>query len=166
MKIALIENLGVDFFNARLRYALHLQNLGFDVYAIVPDDGFLEKIKSHGINVIAVSNNIRGSGIKNKLIYARDLIKIFRNNHFDIVHTFRLQPNIIGTFITGIQTKSKIVNHITGLGTAFNNSSIKYKLMQLVTKILYRSNNLLFKPVSVFQNHDDIKDLGLKNKLF
>lgn len=166
MKIALIENLGVDFFNARLRYALHLQNLGFDVYAIVPDDGFLEKIKSHGINIISVSNNIRGSGIKNKLIYARDLIKIFRNNHFDIVHTFRLQPNIIGTFITGIQTKSKIVNHITGLGTAFNNSSIKYKLMQLVTKILYRSNNLLFKPVSVFQNHDDIKDLGLKNKLF
>ena len=50
MKIALIENLGVDFFHARLRYALHLQNLGFEVYAIVPDDGFLEKIKSHGIN--------------------------------------------------------------------------------------------------------------------
>ena len=27
MKIALIENLGVDFFYARLRYALYLQEL-------------------------------------------------------------------------------------------------------------------------------------------
>ena len=166
MKIALIENLGIDFYNARLRYALHLQNLGYEVYAIVPDDGFLEKIKSHGINVIAVSNNIRGSGIKNKLKYARDLMRIFRTNQFDIVHTYRLQPNIIGTFIAGILTKSKIVNHITGLGTAFNHVSVKYKLMQLLTKTFYRFNNLLFEPVSIFQNHYDITDLGLTNKSF
>lgn len=166
MKIALIENSGIDFYNSRLRYALHLQNLDFEVYAIVPDDGFLEKIKSHGISVIGVSNNIRGFGIKNKLVYARDLIKIFRTHRFDIVHTYRLQPNIIGTFIAGVQTKSKIVNHITGLGAAFNHSSIKYKLMQLVTIILYRFNSLLFRPVSVFQNNYDIKDLGLKKKSF
>lgn len=166
MKIALIENLGVDFFNARLRYALYLQNFGFEVYAIIPDDGFLEEIKSHGINVIAVSKNIRGSGIKNKITYANSLIKIFKNNRFDIVHTYRLQPNIIGTFIAGIQTNSKIINHITGLGTAFNNNSTKYKFMQLVTKMLYRTNKLLFKPVSVFQNSYDIDDLGLRNKSF
>ena len=166
MKIALIENLGIDFYNARLRYALHLQNLGYEVYAIVPDDGFLGKIKSHGINVIAVSNNIRGSGIKNKLKYARDLMRIFRTNQFDIVHTYRLQPNIIGTFIAGILTKSKIVNHITGLGTAFNHVSVKYKLMQLLTKIFYGFNNLLFAPVSIFQNHYDITDLGLTKKSF
>ena len=165
MKIALIENLGIDFYNARLRYALHLQGLGYEVYAIIPDDGYLEKIKSHGINVIAVSDNIRGSGIRNKIIYARDLIKIFRNIHFDIIHTYRLQPNIIGTFIAGVQTKSQIVNHITGLGAAFNHSSVKHKLMQLITKSLYKFNNLLFSPFSVFQNYDDIKDLGLKNKI-
>ncbi len=165
-KIALIENLGIDFYNARLRYALYLQNLGYEVYAIVPDDGFLEKIKSHGINVIAVSNNIRGPGIINKLIYAKDLIKIFRHNQFDIIHTYRLQPNIIGTFIAGILTKSKIVNHITGLGAAFNHFSIKYKLMQFVTRILYGFNYLLFRHVSVFQNHYDITDLGLIKKSF
>jgi glycosyltransferase involved in cell wall biosynthesis len=165
-KIALIENLGIDFYNARLRYALYLQSLGYEVYAIVPDDGFSDKIKSHGINIIAVSNNIRGPGIINKLIYAKDLIKIFRSDQFDIIHTYRLQPNIIGTFIAGTLTKSKIVNHITGLGTAFNHSSIKYKLMQYVTKILYRFNYLLFRHVSVFQNHHDIIDLGLTKKSF
>jgi glycosyltransferase involved in cell wall biosynthesis len=166
LKIALVENLGSDFYNARLRYALYLQSLGYEVYAIVPDDGFLDKIKSHGINIIAVSNNIRGTGILNKLIYAKDLMKIFRSDQFDIIHTYRLQPNIIGTFIAGTLTKSKIVNHITGLGTAFNHSSIKYKLMQYVTKILYRFNYLLFRHVSVFQNYHDIIDLGLTKKSF
>ena len=165
-KIALIENLGIDFYNARLRYALHLNNLGYEVYAIVPNDGFAEKIKSHGINVITVSDNIRGSGIINKLIHARDLIKIFSYNQFNIIHTYRLQPNIIGTFIAGILTKSKIVNHITGLGAAFNHSSIKYKLMQFVTRTLYGFNYLLFRPVSVFQNHHDIIDLCLIKKSF
>ena len=166
IKIALVENLGSDFYNARLRYALHLQNSGYIVTAIIPDDGFLEKIKSQGINIIAVSNNIRGTGILNKLTYANDLMKIFRSNQFDIIHTYRLQPNIIGTFIAGILTKSKIVNHITGLGSAFNHSSIKYKLMQFVTKLLYRFNYLLFRHVSVFQNHHDIIDLGLIKKSF
>jgi glycosyltransferase involved in cell wall biosynthesis len=165
-KIALVENLGVDFYNARLRFALHLQNLGYSVTAIIPNDGFLEKIKSNGINVISVSNNIRGPGIFNKLIYVKNLIKIFRSNQFDIIHTFRLQPNIIGTFTAGILTKSKIINHITGLGIAFNYSSFKYKLMQLVTKILYKSNYLLFKNTSIFQNHYDSLELGLTKKSF
>lgn len=166
IKIALVENLGSDFYNARLRYALHLQNSGYSVTAIIPDDGFLEKIKSNGISVISVSNNIRGPGILNKLTYVKDLIKIFRSNQFDIIHTYRLQPNIIGTFIAGTLTKSKIVNHITGLGSAFNHYSIKYKLMQYVTKILYCFNYLLFRHVSVFQNHHDIIDLGLTKKSF
>ena len=94
-KIALIENLGVDFYNARLRYALYLEKLGYSVTAIIPDDGFLEIIKSYGINVIAVGDNIRGPGIFNKLTYVKNLRQIFRLNEFDIIHTFRLQPNII-----------------------------------------------------------------------
>ena len=165
-KIALVENLGVDFYNARLRYALHLEKLGYSVTAIIPNDGFLEKIKSHGINVINVGDNIRGPGICNKLLYVKNLIQIFRSNEFDIVHTFRLQPNIIGTFIAGTLTKSKIVNHITGLGTAFNYSSVKYKLLQLLTRMLYRSNYLFFKNASIFQNEHDSIDLGLTKKSF
>lgn len=166
MNIALLENLGSDFYNARIRYALYLQSLGYNVYAVVPDDGYLEKIKLCGVEILAVSNNIRGSGKMNKFKYAFELIKIFRTNHFDIIHTYKLQPNIIGTFIAGIFTKSKIINHITGLGSAFNHHSLKYKVLQLYTIILYKVNNYLFQPFSVFQNHYDSKDLRLYKKVF
>lgn len=166
MKIALIENSGIDFYNSRVRYALYLKGFGYEVSAIVPDDGFLEKIKSCGINVILVSNNIRGYGVLNKLIFAKHLIMIFRSNKFDIVHTYRLQPNIIGTFIAGFFTKAKIVNHITGLGAAFNHYTIKHKVLQVITKFLYGFNYLLFRNYSIFQNIQDISDLGLINKSF
>ena len=156
-KIALLENLGSDFYNARLRFALHLKSLNYDVTAIIPDDGFLEKIKSYGINVIAVSKNIRGPGLINKLTYSKDLYRIFRSNNFDIIHTYRFQPNIIGTLIAGIQTRSKIVNHVTGLGTIFTHSSARYRLMQLLTKFVYRFNVLLFKPILIFQNEQLLK---------
>tara|TARA_B110000027_G_scaffold132562_1_gene158970 strand:+ start:510 stop:653 length:144 start_codon:yes stop_codon:yes gene_type:complete len=44
---------------------------------------------------------------------------------FHLIHFYRLQPNIIGTFIAGIFTKAKIVNHVTGLGLAFTNKTFK-----------------------------------------
>ena len=72
----------------------------------------------------------------------------------------------MGPFFAGIFTKSKVVNHITGLGMAFNHSSFKYKLLQTITIALYRFNYFLFKPVFIFQNNYDIKDLGLRKKSF
>ena len=166
MVIALLENLGSDFYNTRIRYALYLKSLGYNVYAVVPDDGYLNKIESCGIKIISVSNNIRGLGKFNKIKYAYELIKIFRNHDFDIIHTFKLQPNIIGTFIAGIFSKAKIVNHITGLGNAFNHHTFNYKILQIITIIFYKTNNILFEPISVFQNHYDNKDLLLSNKVF
>lgn len=165
-KVVLVENLGIDFYNSRMRYALHLKSLGYCVYAIVPQDGYINKIKSKGINVLSVSSNIRGTRILNKIYYAIELIKIFKSHSFDIVHTFRLQPNIICTFIGGIMTNSIIVNHITGLGTAFNYQSPKYKFLQYLTKFLYGFNNYFFKPISVFQNQNDAKDLGIEKNIF
>ena len=166
MVIALLENLGSDFYKSRIRYALYLKSLGYSVYAVVPDDGYLNNIKSCGIKIISVSNNIRGFGKFNKINYAYELIKIFRKYDFDIIHTYKLQPNIIATFIAGIFLKAKIVNHITGLRRAFNHHTLKYKILQLITIIFYRTNELLFEPLSVFQNHIDNKDLGLSKKVF
>ena len=166
MVIALLENLGSDFYNTRIRYALYLTSLGYNVYAVVPDAGYLNKIKSCGIKIIPTSNNIRGSGKLNKLKYAFELMRIFRTYNFDIVHTYKLQPNIIGTFIAGTFTKSKIVNHITGLGNAFNHHTFKYKILQFITIILYKINDFLFQPLFVFQNHYDNKDILLSKRVF
>lgn len=164
MKIALVENFGSDFFKARLRYAKFLKEKGEDVFIIVPNDGFVSQIEAEGIKVIAVGSNIRGKNLKNKFDYAKRLKQIFKEQHFDLIHFYRLQPNIIGTFVAGLYTKAKIINHITGLGKSFTDKSFTNIIFQFIIKNLYRLNNFLFKPQTIFQNNEDINDLGFKTR--
>jgi glycosyltransferase involved in cell wall biosynthesis len=165
MKIALVENFGADFVGARLRYALFLKENGVEVTAIIPQDGCREIIEKQGIRVIEVGANIRGNGIINKINYAVKLRAILRSENFDIAHFYRLQPNIIGTFVAGISTTSKIVNHVTGLGVAFTDKSGKNLLLQFLIKFLYQFNNYCFSPYTIFQNKQDAFDLGIHNKV-
>lgn len=164
MKIALIENFGADFVGARLRYALFLKENGVEVTAIIPQDGCRAIIEEQGIRVIEVGANIRGNGIVNKINYALKLRAILRSENFDIAHFYRLQPNIIGTFVAGISTSSKIVNHVTGLGVAFTDKSSKNLLMQFLIKFLYQFNSYCFSPHTIFQNKQDAVDLGIHKK--
>lgn len=166
MKVALVENFGSDFVGARLRFALYLKNKGVSVTAIIPNDGYVDVIEKQGIRVISVNSNIRSKGALVKLNYAIKLRHIFKTEDFDIIHFYRFQPNIIGTFIAGIVTKAKIVNHVTGLGTAFTNNRLKNKFLQSLIIKLYGFNNLLFKPHTVFQNKEDIIELGFNKRVY
>lgn len=164
MKIALVENFGADFVGARIRYALFLKEKGIDVTAIVPQDGNKEKILKEGIKVIEVSSNIRGAGIKNKISYARDLRRILKKESFDIVHFYRLQPNIIGSFVAGISTKSKIVNHVTGLGVAFTDNSLKHLLLKNIIRFCYKFTHFFFNTFIIYQNGHDVFDLKIDKR--
>lgn len=164
MKIALVENFGADFLGARLRLAIYLQNQGFIITAIIPKDGHREIIESKGIRVIEVGANIRAKGIRVKLNFAKQLKLILKEENFDIVHFFRLQPNIIGTFVAGLFTSSKIVNHVTGLGVAFTSKSLKNRILQSLIRFFYKTNHFFFRPYIVYQNNQDAFDLGIHKR--
>lgn len=165
MKIALIENFGSDFYGARLRYALFLQNLGHEVIAIVPNDGYADKIKEAGITTIALDIDIRQRSLGSMLSFGFQLGKIFRKEKFDVIHLYRMQPNIIGTSFAFFNSpKSKIINHITGLGVAFTKTSYKYKLVQKIIKFAYKFNSRVFNAQLIFQNIEDKLELGNDEK--
>lgn len=160
-RIALVENFGSDFVGARLRFALFLKEKGASVTAIIPSDGHSKIIEEHSISVIEVNSNIRDKNVLKIWSYARQLRRILKEENFDIVHFYRFQPNIIGTFVAGIATKSKIVNHVTGLGLAFTSKSWKNIFLQNLTKFLYAFNGFWFKPYFICQNEQDMIDLKL-----
>ena len=165
MKIALVENFGSDFYGARLRYALFLQKLGHEVIAIVPNDGYTEKIRNAGINTIAIDIDIRERSLSAMLKFGQKLGKIFRKEKFDVIHLYRMQPNIIGTSFAFFNSpKSKIINHITGLGVAFTKTSYKYKLVQKIIKFAYKFNSRVFNAQLIFQNIEDKLELGNDEK--
>ena len=162
-RIALIENTGKDFFKARMRLAKYLKNNGFEITVIVPNDGYLTKIEEANFRVLSVGKIIRGKGISNQIKFAYDLYKILKKNQFDVIHCFRMQPNIIGGFIAGLLGNKNVINHITGLGIVFTYNSTKFKIQQFIVKLLYQFNNKVFKTKYIFQNHQDPKDLNIKS---
>lgn len=165
MKIALVENFGSDFYGARLRYALFLQKLGHEVIAIVPNDGYTEKIRNAGINTISIDIDIRERSLSAMLKFGQKLGKIFKKEKFDVIHLYRMQPNIIGTSFAFFNSpKSKIINHITGLGVAFTKTSYKYKLVQKIVKFAYKFNSRVFNAQLIFQNIEDKLELGNDEK--
>ncbi|MCH1548478.1 MAG: hypothetical protein L7S44_07980, partial [Flavobacteriaceae bacterium] len=143
MKILLAENTASDFITARMRFVEFLANKGHEITIIVPSE------KNHANNVITDYNSkitiiyldglsIRGLGLINKMKYAFSLFKLITHTKFDIIHLYRLQPNIIGTIIAGLFSKSKIINHITGLGSVFSSKNTKNLFLKNLTLSLYR----------------------------
>lgn len=163
MKIALIENFGSDFYGARLRYALFLQKYGHEVIAIVPNDGYAEKIQKSGITTIALDIDIRQRSLTSMISFGKQLGVIFKREKFDVIHLYRMQPNIIGTpFAYWYGKKCKIINHITGLGVAFTKNSLKFNIIKFIIKTAYNINDSFFGAQLIFQNEEDKIELGDK----
>lgn len=161
MKIALIENKSDEFLNSRLRYALFLKEKGHEVVAILPDNEVTAAVEKNGVKVISLNFDVRQRNFKTIATYYKALKKIFKEEQFDVLHFYRLQPNLLGTPTAYFSSKnSKVINHITGLGIAFAQDSFKYKVLRQITKTGYQLNDSRFKAQLIFQNQEDKKELG------
>lgn len=165
MKILIIENSGEDFYKSRLRLAIFFKEKGHDVYAGVPDDGHTTKIQDRGIEVICLGEIIRGRGLKNVLGFAFKLLKVFQRNEFDIIHCYRMQPNIVGCLIASATTNAKLFGTITGLGYIFTVPSIKNTLQSKIVLLFYFLIDRFTRTKLITQNQGDAITLKLKNNI-
>ena len=164
-KIALMENCGADFFYTRLAFAKYLKEKGFEPIAIVPKDDFVEKIENENVHVRTYTyerNSINILGFYKTLL---NVIAILRDEKVDILHTFRLQPNVIGTIAGRVSKIPFILNHITGLGFAFSCTSFKYRVLRLILLFLYRLVSF-FSKILICQNPEDINTFNRANLNF
>jgi N,N'-diacetylbacillosaminyl-diphospho-undecaprenol alpha-1,3-N-acetylgalactosaminyltransferase len=168
LRVAIIENTGLDLFNYRLPLAKYLIQNGFEVFAIIQDDGYVEKLKEVGIKTLTYDLKRNSLSIKSQLKSISQLRKYSRDYNFSIIHSFSLQPNIIGTLAFGHKKKVIIINHITGLGYSFTSTSLKAIFYKIITFILYQIIFLRTNRIIV-QNRDDkailSKLIGIKKKI-
>lgn len=156
-KIILIENFGSDFYKARLSYAKYLKSEGFEVSALVPDDEYAALIENEGIKTYTYPFSRKNKGILQLFRLAKTFRMIFRENAFDVVHSYRFQPNLLNT-LSNLFSKRKSILHVTGLGLAFSNTSFKYLALRYISQVIFQLKFLVAYKV-IFQNGDDAKDL-------
>lgn len=153
-RIALIDNCGSDFYNYRVPLAKYLMDSGYEVFAIVPEDSFTEKIKKSGLKTLNYSFARNSLNFPALIKTIKQLKKLNREYNFDIVHSFRLQPNVFCNISFGRNKNIKVINHITGLGYSFSNNSIKALFYRFIILTLYQSL-LIFSDRIICQNNDD-----------
>ncbi len=166
-KILLIENSGADFYGSRLPFALYLKRNDYEVSALVPDDGYIELIENSGINVLHYPIRRGDKGLKQLVRLIFLYRRTIKDYSFDLVHSFRFQPNLI-TSISVLFLQVRIILHITGLGIAYSNRSFKYQFLRLVSQMIYFVK-FCIADLLILQNPDDIKSLWFtkikKNKI-
>ena len=93
--------------------------------------------------------NQKGS-ILNEIKICFQIIKLFNNSKFDIIHNFTIRPVVYSTLLSKIFSNSKVINSMTGLGHIFNNRENLF--FKFVINYIYLISNHV-----IFQNKDDIK---------
>lgn len=161
-RIALVENFSLDFLNIRVPLVKYLENKGYDVYAIIPEDSYCSRVKETGVKVLSYKLKKNTLSPLSFIKSARSLKKYQEEYKFSIIHSFRLQPNIITSIIFAFRKEALLINHITGLGFAFAGKTIK--------SLLYRSAILFLYQISAISADrlivQNITDFRIISKLF
>lgn len=162
LKLALVENNFPDFLISRKDFIDFLDQ-DFTVISYVPINEKLNKndFYSYNINTYPLDRKNKGFSQSIKLIIY--FFNHFRKEKFDIVHTYRLHPNILATIAAKLAGVNNIINHVTGLGIAFSSKKFKNRIFKFLNLFIYQFVFLLSDKV-IFQNIDDLN--LFKRKLF
>jgi len=156
MKIALVspDGLSVLLFCKGIISALK-RIPGVEVVVLSSDGVYKRDIEALGIRSISIDIYRFISPVKDiKLLLA--LVRIFRQEKFDIVINCFTKPNLLGSLAAKLAKVKKIILHVNGLGSVFlPNNDIKSRALRYVTLKLYRLSCSLCNKIW-FTNKNDL----------
>lgn len=159
LKIALLSHLDLNLYLFRLSWMKALIKQDCDVYAVIPKGDYDGKIAKEGIKVINYSIDRGGLNPFKELKTIYDLYRIFKKEHFDLIHAFTIKPNTYGAVAGKLARIPIILNHVTGLGYIHIINNLKARILRFLSNRLYRLSFNIAKKV-IFQNPDDLDQLS------
>jgi len=161
-RILLIEHTCTEFISSRLKLGVFLKNNGFEVFALLPEGGSAtqyETIEAAGVQVLTYPYKRNGRSLIVFLKTIHLFRKKFRQYQFDLIHSFKFQPNFYSCIASLFLKRTKLVLHITGLGIVFTDKkTIKLRLLKWVSQVIFCFNFLVADRI-IFQNKEDQSSL-------
>lgn len=154
--ILFICNESKTVINFRQELILFLQEKNYNVSVIVSDNDYVAQIKRLGVSCFVFKHKNHSKNIFAVLKLKRFYKKIIKNNHFDLVFTFQIKPNIFGS-LAARKFKIPVVCMVEGLGNPFQPHSFKDNILELLVVKLYKK---AFRKVKLvfFLNGSDLND--------
>jgi glycosyltransferase involved in cell wall biosynthesis len=150
-RVFVVCNTAWSLYHFRLALIRELKAAGHDVWAVSPEDDFVEHLTERGIRHLAIPMSRKGTNPLEDLLLTYRLFRSFRRHRPDVILAYRAKPNIYCS-LAARPVGIPVVNTITGLGTAFTERSI----LTLVSRALYRLAMRRSARV-IFQNGDDLE---------
>ena len=126
-----------------------LRGAGWDVVALAPPDGSAATIEALGARFVPIQIDSSGTSPLRDARLAADYVRILRGIRPQVFLGFTVKPNVYGSLaarLLGI----KVINNISGLGTAFMRSGALSRLVSGLYKLSLRRSARVF-----FQNEHD-----------
>src|SRR5690606_8175186 len=128
---------------------------GYQGFAAAPgfEQTILDELTDMG--VIPIEYKLQRTGLNpwKDLQSIMSIQKIIKENKINIVFPYTIKPVIYGS-LAGRFTGTPVISLITGLGFTFSKGSIKARILQRISEILYRVSLRKNRAV-IFQNQDD-----------
>lgn len=163
-RVALIAPQCNSLLNFRGDLIQHLLDKGYEVYTLAPEypEEFDRKIWEKGAKTLTYRVNRKSLNPFGDLVTTWDLYNILKKNNIDLIIPYTIKPVIYGSLAANLGG-IPVVSMITGLGLTFSKSSRKAKILELISKSLYKFALTNNKTV-IFQNRDD-QQLFLDKKI-
>ena len=158
MKILVLGSFSKSLINFRGVFLNSLVKNGHEVIACAPDPDpeVLKKLKNMGVVFQTIPLQRTGRNPLQDLKSIFTLTSLFRKTAPDLIFNYTIKPVLYGSLAARFAGVPRCHSVISGLGTSFMRSSIEYKLINFLVRILYRvclsKNDGIF-----FQNPDDIE---------
>ena len=147
--VAIVINTSWNIYNFRMGLMKALQEDGYNVVAIAPEDNYSEKFKDQGIAYYPIDINSKGTSPIEDAKLVRDFYRLYQTTAPDIILQYTIKPNIYGSMAAGM-LRIPVISNITGLGTVFLSDKLSSKIAHMLYRIALHIPQKVF-----FQNSHD-----------
>lgn len=156
--IVISINAAWNIYNFRLGLVRGLQHAGFHVVALAPDDDYVARLHQAGVEFIPIAMDRKGlSPLADAALLLRYWWLLGRLKP-DVFLGYTAKPNIYGSIAAHLRG-ARVINNVSGLGTAFIRRSWLTLLVSQLYRFAFRGSATIF-----FQNGED-RDLFLEARL-
>jgi glycosyltransferase involved in cell wall biosynthesis len=157
-KIVISINAAWNMVNFRLGLIRALREAGHEVIALAPPDDYGARLEALGIPFVPIAMDRKGLSPWRDLQLLVRYWRLLRRLRPDLFLGYTAKPNVYGS-LAARALGIKVINNVSGLGTAFIRGGLLTRLVSFLYRIAFRRSATIF-----FQNEED-RDLFLAERL-
>lgn len=151
MKVLIFINTSWNIYNFRAGLIRGLQNKGYEVHVMAPEDSYSVRLTAMGCMYHPISMNNSGSNPLKELVLLGRIYRLYRQVQPRVILHYTIKPNLYGT-LAAHWCRIPCINNVSGLGTVFLTDHFNNRIARYLYQWIFRYPQKIY-----FQNAHDLQ---------